>query len=98
MLCRQRQGSGSDRNEGLKSNGLAGLADCQPWPAGRLIRGALRMTLFNMVGAFLAALLAFSVVLYVTVVGGVLAYHKTLEALRHLRSKRARLAAGRQAD
>jgi hypothetical protein len=56
------------------------------------------MTLFNMVGAFLAALLAFSVVLYIAVVGGVLAYHKTLEALRHLRSKRARLAAGRQAD
>jgi len=48
------------------------------------------MTLFNMVGAFLAALLAFSVVLYIAVVGGVLAYHKTLEALRHLRSKRAR--------
>jgi hypothetical protein len=56
------------------------------------------MTLFNLVGAFLAALLAFSVVLYIAVVGGVLAYHKTLEALRHLRSKRARLAAGRQAD
>ena len=98
MLCRQRQGSGSDRNEGLKSNGLAGLADFQPWPAGRLIRRALRMTLFNMVGALLGALLAFSVVLYVTVVGGVLAYHKTREALRHVRSKRARLAAGHQAD
>jgi len=56
------------------------------------------MTLFNMVGALLGALLAFSVVLYVTVVGGVLAYHKTLEALRHLRSKRARLAVGHQTD
>jgi hypothetical protein len=56
------------------------------------------MTLFNMVGAFLAALLACSVVLYVTVVGGVLAYHKIREALRHLRSKRARLAAGHQTD
>ena len=98
MLCRQRQGSGANRNEGLTSNGLAGLADCQPWPAGRLIRRAIRMTLFNMVGAFLAALLALSVVLYVTVVGGVLAYHKTIEALRHMRSKRARLAAGHQTD
>ena len=51
-----------------------------------------------MVGAFLAALLVLSVVLYVTVVGGVLAYHKTIEALRHMRSKRARLAVGHQAD
>ncbi len=32
-----------------------------------------------MVGAILAALLAFSVALYVAVVGGVLAYHKTLK-------------------
>ena len=56
------------------------------------------MTLFNMVGGFLAALLALSVVLYVTVVGGVLAYHKTREALRHWQSKRARLAAGHQTD
>jgi hypothetical protein len=52
----------------------------------------VRMTLFNMVGAFLAALLAFSVVLYVTVVGGVLAYHKTREAFRHARAKREKLA------
>jgi hypothetical protein len=57
-----------------------------------------RMTVFNMVGAFLAALLALSVVLYVTVVGGVLAYHKTREAILHLRSKRARLAVGHQTD
>ncbi|MEA3132533.1 MAG: hypothetical protein QOG17_379 [Gammaproteobacteria bacterium] len=56
------------------------------------------MTIFNMVGAFLAGLLAFSVVLYVTVVGGVLAYHKTREAFRHVRAKRARLAAGHQSD
>ena len=57
-----------------------------------------RMTLFNMVGGFLAALLALSIVLYVTVVGGVLAYHKTREAHRHWQSKRARLAAGHQTD
>jgi hypothetical protein len=52
------------------------------------------MIVFNMVGAFLAGLLAFSVVLYLTVVGGVLAYHKTREAFRHVQAKRARLAAG----
>ena len=56
------------------------------------------MTLFNLVGAILAALLALSVVLYIAVVGGVLSYHKTREALRHVRSKRARLAAGHQID
>jgi hypothetical protein len=41
-----------------------------------------------MIGVFLAGLLAFSVAIYVLVVGGVLAYHKTREGLQHRRAKR----------
>ena len=76
---------------------MAWLTVSHGLPVASIRRDSL-VTIFNMVGAFLAGLLAFSVALYVAVVGGVLAYHKIREGLRHRRAKLGELSAGRQAD
>ena len=46
------------------------------------------MAVFNAVGLILAGFLVVSVALYVTVVGGLLAYQNTKEALLRRREKR----------